>query len=194
MSNGWQNDYHEWLLRLIEEHHIEDPEFSHTILLERLSRISYSSPIKGDRNRADDGVYLRWRFENETGHPRGSFSETHAPPSFLEVFIALAERMYFGSTNDDLMESVRDCFWLMMSNMNLESMVDAMYMDDPEYFDIRVDEICSIVIEHKYTKLGVGGPFPVTRFTHVLDRGDARRTELWYQMQGYLLENAVPAA
>lgn len=188
MSEAWDSRYHDWLLDLIDETGTT-PEFTHYMLLERLDRIAYVVHIPMDQNRADDGKYLRVRFAEQMGENLALMQRTREA-SMLEVFVALAERMLMNSLNEDTFDTVGACFWDMMRNMGLASYVDAAFMDDPVYFATQTQEVCRLVNHHQYTRLGVGGPFPVIRFTYVLTSGDARKSELWTQMGAYLLENA----
>lgn len=188
MSRGWTHRYHEWLVSFVESGN-EMPEFSHYLLLEKLDQINFIYLVPGDRNRYDDGRYLRVRFGEEIGDP-GSYHQRAGEPTMLEVFIALAERMSFHNPSEDILRDTSECFWAMMRNIGVWDISDAVYMDDPEYSLQRIEAACDIVNNRQYTSQGVGGPFPVQLTVNILKNQDARQTELWYQMQAYLLENS----
>jgi hypothetical protein len=130
--------------------------------------------IEKDGNRAQDGKNLRFDFFRETGEDPENHSDwLDEGCSFLELLIALAWKLAWES---DIPQEV--WFWQLIGNLGLIDCTDA-HPPDPTF----VDRVLDNVIDRNYGKNGSGGLFPLSR-TH----DDQRDTELWYQLQAYLLE------
>lgn len=131
--------------------------------------------IPNDGNRAEDGVYLRYRFALENGYD-DIFKYLDGPCRVLEMLVALANRCEEHIMDDpDIGDRTGQWFWTMIRNLDLDSMTD-------ENFDIDyVEEKVSIFLDRRYASNGEGGLF-------ILDdcRYDLRTVEIWYQMCWYL--------
>ena len=162
--------YYAWLLSFIET----DESENYTELLELLYYRAYIWMVPQDANRAEDGIDLRARFEEETGvglrHTDGC--------SVLEMLIALAIRCseIMGDPREE--DQTWYWFWLMVSNLRLDIYTDEAFDDE------KVEEILDIFMTNQYERDGTGGLFYVKNF-----HGDMRKLEIWYQMCHFLNEN-----
>lgn len=138
------------------------------------------SDIETDDNRANDGLHLRVEFMSKYG-ASGS-AENRGPCTMLEFLIGLAQRMSYlmGTEENDL--HTAHYFWQLIGNMRLGKLNDDQYEElNGDFF---VQEAVDRVLFRTYEWDGSGGLFPLKHCTH-----DQRKTEIWYQMQSWLLES-----
>lgn len=131
--------------------------------------------VPNDDNRTEDGKDLRPEFLS-THDAECSNAWISQACSMLEMLIALSRRLEFESSQDTY-----HWFWTLLENLNLRVYTDSMYDDEVEMI---VDKTLISVIDRRYRSNGVGGLFPLKR-----PKADQRKTEIWYQMSAYLLEN-----
>lgn len=162
------DEYFEWLM------HIIDGPREYSYVLRYLYNTEFYSPVPRDDNRAEDGVELRYVFEDETGDicPKGGCC------SVLEMMIALAERI----DNDFLYEYVYGnrtfaWFWEMFDNLKLCK------YDDYDYNPEKVRHIVSNLLERNYKKGGKGSLFPCKHADQ-----NWSNVEIWWQLNKYILE------
>lgn len=133
--------------------------------------------VRGDKNRASDGLDLRADYYDVSG----DYADKDGPCSILEMMIALAKRceneLMYDPEKGDRTEL---WFWIMIDNLGLENMDDYAY--DEEYCDFVLNRF----LDREYESDGYNGPF----FIHGFDK-DMRKLELWYQLNFYL-ENNFP--
>lgn len=136
--------------------------------------------IETDKNRANDGLQLRVKFMERYG-PMGS-SGNRGPCTMLEFLIGLAGRMAYimGEEGNDL--HTGHYFRSMIENLRLGKLTDDRY--DELNGDFYIQEATDRVLFRTYEWDGSGGLFPLRRCRH-----DQRKTEIWYQMQSWLLES-----
>lgn len=164
--------YFSWLIGLIGDDYIRR---NYQKLLWKLYSSQYIWELDYDRNRAQDGVYLRTVFRSESGY----FVDENAPCSLLEMFIALARRAENDIMHDpDFGDRSSKWFWIMMQNLGLD------VYDDYHYFENEVDRIIDIFVHRKYGNNGIGGAFRMQSPVQ-----DLRRNDLWWQMNAYLEQN-----
>lgn len=174
MTRAPVDGYFEWLLRIIR---FEDTAI-YWKTLDLLFHRPFHSDIPCDDNREADGLALRGRFMEETGEylvGQGLISSC----SVLEMMVALAIRIEFGSMHDpDYGDRTAFWFWGMFENLGLDRF-------DDYRFDVEsVNNIVDIFLERRYDRNGRGSLFTIN------DRKiDMRREELWYQAQRFLAEN-----
>ena len=132
------------------------------------------SYIERDENRAQDGIDLRYRFRDETGHDIQDSAWMEQGCSMLELMIALSHKLAFEGEGE-----MRDWFWMLIDNLGLTECTDA-HPPDPNI----IEEILDKVIARDYAPNGAGGLFPLNDNNYT----DQRDVELWYQAQAYLLE------
>ena len=168
------NEYFEWLLKLTCGEG-RSRRFSYKKLLTRLHNIRFRYSIAHDRNRAEDGVDLRYRFVLIHGYEDSYDLVMEAldkPCSVLEMMVALAIRCEENIMDDpNIGDRTSQWFWGMVTNLGLGSMTD-------EQYDRRfVDDIVKTFLDRKYAPDGKGGLFRVRD----CDR-DLRTVEIWYQL------------
>lgn len=159
--------YFEWL------HDLVCPgKKTHTKMLDQLFHKEFVWIITNDDNRAEDGKYLRREFLDTQGL-EGDSDFINIGCSMLELLIALSRRLAFEAEGEP-----RDWFWCLIKNVGLYG-----YVDEKRYPEERVDEILDRIIWRTYSPNGRGGLFPRND-----PEEDQREIELWYQMNGYLLD------
>lgn len=178
-----QEEYFKWLYSKIENSREARPEKSFWILAEQMFNKEFRYFVPNDDNRAQDGLDLRYQFiVGDNGwHP--SYVDRLGPCSFLEMLIALSERMDFEVEYDEsLGSSPGEWFWVLMKNLELDRFTDDEYLER----DCRgyVNTVLEVVIERRYSHNGDGGLFPLNN-----PPDDQRDVEIWYQMSAWLMEN-----
>lgn len=104
--------YKEWLLsQLWDENFVEWESFidKWSVLTDILLNVEYVAVVKGDQNRAEDGLYLR----SEFNHEEDANLNMDIPASVLEVLVALAcrmEREYVGDSEENLAYEIFEMF------------------------------------------------------------------------------------
>ena len=139
--------------------------------------------IKFDENRADDGLYLRKYFLNDTEYPEEVFinEETFEeyPVTCLEVLIALVERIcdeyvpYKNEYGEDMRGMILEAFF---KNLGL-------------YYDIsekRFKEKIAVWLDREYEDDGSGSIFPLYFY-----KKGFKKNEIWSQANIFLKENDI---
>jgi hypothetical protein len=146
-----------------------------TKLLEYLHCIEFTYYIPMDKNRAADGLALRYRFGYERNIPDAERYLT-GPCTILEMMVALALRCEETIMDDPTMGNrTGQWFWNMVVSLELGSMTDDRF--DKPY----IDDVITRFLEREYRRDGKGGLFTVRR-----PPGDMRHAEIWDQMSWYL--------
>lgn len=178
LRNEVINEYFNWLFNLVcgEEY---SKQLSYKKLLTRLHDIEFRYLIPNDRNRAEDGEDLRYRFilMNDYDDEYDLIMDILSSPcSVLEMMIALSIRCEENIMDDPLIgDRTKQWFWGMITNLGLGSMTDAR-------FDRRfVDETIDIFLDREYLPNGKGGLFTIRDCNR-----DLRDVEIWYQLCWYL--------
>lgn len=134
----------------------------------RLYDTEFKHIIKMDKNRADDGLALRYRYTSKTC--------LEEPCSVLEMMIALAIRCEETIMDDPKFGNrIGQWFWGMVVNLGLGSMTDNNF--DKDF----VDDAITRFINREYEPNGRGGLFTVKNCDT-----DLRNVEIWYQLCWYL--------
>lgn len=153
-------------------------------MAEKLHRMIFrpGDAIETDKNRANDGLQLRVEFMDRFGE--GGSSGNRGPCTMLEFLIGISQRMsYIMGTNDNDLHTAH-YFWCLIGNLRLGKLSDDRY--DELNGDFFVEEAVDRVLYRTYDWDGSGGLFPLRHCVH-----DQRNTEIWYQMQNWLLESDV---
>lgn len=166
-------------------HFLEDiamgDDRDYTLLLEDMHSIDFYSLVPNDDNREEDGKQLRKRFlKSGANKPLSLCSDD--PCSVLEMLIGLAFRIENDLCDSPSEKSVKECFWILISNLGLTWCDNYSYHEEGGKEDI-LHKI-QILLDRKYHRTGKGGLFPLKHSTK-----DQRQVEIWYQMAEYLLEN-----
>lgn len=182
------NSYFDWMTFLISDGHSNaNPDESYIFLMKSMHRIPFVSMVLGDENRRHDGTYLRTRYMDELDvtlplHIR------RQQCSMLEMLVALSERMYFLQAVEDIWDSPRDTFEELIANLGLGDLTDSAFVDSRLSLSVvfeKIENACARVNNQEYARSGEGGLFPLRN----PEPGyDAVNTEIWYQMQAYLIE------
>lgn len=171
--NSINERYFDWLCDLV----CEDPYSDHSSfrkLLAHLHHKIFRYSILQDKDRAEDGIYLRYRFECDVYDSEPVLDDR--PCSVLEMMIALAIRCEEDYMDDPLMgDRTAQWFWGMITNMGLGSMTDIRFDDD------YVDDVVERFLDREYESDGRGGLFRIRNC-----ECDVRDLEIWHQLCRYL--------
>lgn len=175
MSNRISIEYFEWLYGLVCGQVRSRSLYRR--LLTRLHETRFRYPLTRDKNRAEDGKDLRYRFANLQGYDVPStIADLGGPCSVLEMMIALAIRCEECIMDDTAYGNrTTQWFWNMITNMGLGPMTDDMFDDTI------VNSIIQRFLDRDYEPDGKGGLFRI-RDCDV----DLRDVEIWYQLCWYL--------
>lgn len=178
IQNDIVNEYFEWLFGITCEDRFS-PVTSYRKLLTHLHEIPFRYSIQKDRNRADDGVNLRYRFAISQGYKSSVewvLDTLDEPCSVLEMMTALAVRIEEDYMDDpELGDRTKQWFWGMIVNLGLGGMTDDLY--DSRLVDFSIDRF----LNREYESNGRGGLFTIRNC-----EGDTRNVEIWHQLCWYL--------
>ena len=172
------NEYFEWLYNLVSENRYSE-HISYRKLLMQLHDTEFKYLIPNDRNRAEDGVDLRYRFALSQGYRDSSrtiMDILDKPCSVLEMMVALALRCEEDTMDDTAFgDRTAQWFWGMIVNLGLGGVTD-------KRFDKRVvNGIITRFLNREYEENGKGGLFTVKNCAR-----DLRTVEIWVQQCWYL--------
>ena len=149
---------------------------SYVRLLRYLNSQEFTYNIRLDGNRADDGLYLRYRFKQEK-HLRAVDVDRclTGKCSVLEMMVALCLRIEEDIMDDPVKGNrIHKWFHVMLKSLGLLDMDDA-------YFDERyTDKVITRFLNREYEPNGAGGLFRIKDCPY-----DLRSVEIWYQMCWY---------
>lgn len=174
------NEYFEWLCKLIgEDRHAEQISFKK--LLMSLHGTPFRYIITKDKNRAEDGLDLRWQFIQERYsdsyyNQELLVTDINGPCSVFEMMVALARRCENTIMDDPVYgDRTGQWFWGMITTLGLGSMIDF------NFDRLKVETIIERFLNREYEPNGRGGLFLVRN----CDR-DVRELEIWHQLCWYL--------
>lgn len=172
--NDLKNEYFEWIYSLMCEGRYSE-NISYRKLLLCLHETEFMYINKNDKNRAEDGVNLRYRFSLWYGF-KNVPSCLNGPCSVLEMLAALAIRCEETIMDDpQIGDRTGQWFWGMIANLGLGSMSDSLFDD------LYVGETVARFLNRDYEPNGRGGLFVVRNCTR-----DLRYVDIWTQMCWYL--------
>lgn len=169
------NLYFEWLCDFVC-HERFSSEISYRKLLMFLHKTEFTFILPMDKNRATDGVDLRWRFVCEHPEFRDALDYLNGPCSVLEMMIALSLRC-----EETIMDDPRygnrtsQWFWEMLKNLGIS------YMSDNLFEKNKAKERIMIFLNREYLPNGKGGLFYIKDCDQ-----DLRNIEIWVQLNWYL--------
>ena len=173
-----ENEYFMWLSDTVCKDMFPE-HISYTKLLRYLHEKAFRFLIPNDKNRAEDGCDLRYRYaRNNLPNDIADdiYNHIDGPCSVLEMMVALAIHCEeFITDNPDYGDRTKQWFWNMITNLGLGSMSDDRF---DRYF---VDDIIERFLERDYAPDGRGGLFYIRRCEH-----DLRNVEIWHQLCWYL--------
>ena len=170
-----EEQYFEWMYDQVSRGRFA-PDISYRKLLRCLHGTEFRYIIPKDRNRAKDGIDLRYRFAGELFAGEDVELYLTGPCSVLEMMVALAIRCEEDNMEDTAYgDRTGQWFWGMINNLGLGSMIDSR-------FDRHiVDDIVERFLDRKYERDGKGGLFRVRHCN-----ADLRTVEIWCQLSWYL--------
>lgn len=179
MNRYYVNDqYFGWLSSLVRGNRFSNA-VTYNKLLMCLHETEFRYLILMDKNRAEDGIALRYRFAITQGYedsPEIITDYLDGPCSVLEMMIALALHC-----EEHIMDDARygnrtgQWFWSMIVNLGLGAMTD-------KRFDRRlVEEAIDRFLDRDYEPDGRGGLFRIKHCNR-----DLRHVEIFHQMCWYL--------
>lgn len=161
-------EYFEWLCDIAYGGHSTAVSYDH--LLMRLHETEFRYLMQRDKNCAEHGVYMRYRFADMDS------DLIEGPCSVLEMLLALAWRCEENIMDDPIVGNrTSQWFWNMIVNLGLGMMHDRKY--DEEY----VDEVIERFLEREYEPDGRGGLFRIRDCDE-----DLRNVAIFHQMCWYL--------
>lgn len=172
------NEYFDWMLYLVCEGRF-GKDVSYRKLLAYLHNTPFRWSIPKDKNRATDGITLRWRFAYDTG--RRNMSDEideylDGPCSVLEMLIFLAIRCEENIMDDPALgDRTGQWFWGMIANLGLGS------MNDNNFDNLYVANVVDRFLDREYEPNGKGG-----LFTIINTPCDLRTVEIWCQLCWFL--------
>lgn len=167
------NRYFDWLCDLICGYRYSKL-ISYDKLLMQLHSIEFIFLLPMDKNRAKDGITLRWRFALEYGFDSVPVC-LDGPCSVLEMMIALSVYCEENIMNDpNIGNRTGQWFWSMIVNLGLGAMTDSR-------FDKRfVNDTITRFLNREYEPNGRGGLFKIDNC------GDVRYLDIQHQLCRYL--------
>lgn len=178
MHDVIKNQYYEWLSGIVCENRFAKG-VSYQKLLTHLHNTKFKHLIPRDRNRAEDGIDLRYRFAMDQGYEddyKIVLADLNGRCSVLEMLVALAIRC-----EETIMDDPRygnrtgQWFWGMIVNLGLGGVTDDNY--DMNY----VNDVIIRFLNRDYEPDGKGGLFTVRNCNE-----DLRDIEIWSQLCWYL--------
>lgn len=165
--------YFNWLVDLIDPMYLQDEYWE---LLTKLHSIPFVWDLERDVDRAIDGIENRRMFEEETQMSLGNMDASYC--SVLEMIVALAMRMDGLSECDE----VGMYFWEILGNLDLTHLTDISFyeLDGPELIEQNIGRMMA----RDFPPNGEGGMFPLAQTGK-----KQNESEIWYQMQAYLIED-----
>lgn len=168
------NEYFEWLYDLACKHRYSN-HISYKKLLSYLHSKEFRYSMLMDKNRADDGLDLRYRYVYECDLMPGTEMRIDGPCSVLEMMMALAIKCEELMDDPCIGDRTRQWFWGMITNMGLGP------MDDSRFDKSYVVDIVERFLDRDYEPDGCGGLFTVRDCNC-----DLRTVEIWHQLCWYL--------
>ena len=185
------NRYLEYLKSFLCDRGDYEPDtFLYHQLCDILFQTEFRWTIRNDENRARDGVNMRDRFLDEgelnTSAEFAVFNRwaEQTPCSVLEMMIALADRIENEITYSwDRPYQAERWILLMFENLGIDAADDWHW---EEGTDEMVHDRLDIWMDRKFNRSGSGGLWPLRD-----PPKDQRRSEIWYQMSAYFVENKI---
>lgn len=170
-------DYFEWLYEGMCGNRYSK-NISYRKLLEHLHNTNFRYTISNDKNRASDGIDLRYSFALSQGcedEPELITDYLKGSCSVFEMMVALAQRCESVMDDPKIGDRTGQWFWGMINNLGLGGMNDNRY--DEQY----IDDVIDTFLDREYKSNGKGGLFTIRNCEY-----DLREVEIWYQLCWYL--------
>lgn len=178
-------DYFCWLCEMVcvDGRYADE---AYWVLAKTLWNTDFIWALERDKNRIEDGLYLRDIYAHE-----GGTDGYDGPCTVLEVLVALADRIDTMLDEVDGENRVAMYFWEMIENLGLGSFTDEYFIGGESGYDLILDHDEKDPIDHileqwmyrEFEYDGYGSPFPLKDA-----KEDQRAIELWYQANAYIIE------
>lgn len=172
------DNYFEWLINYVSEDGRKG-NMSYRLLFEHLHHERFYYLLQMDRNRAQDGIDLRYRYASQyhdTDYIYNTLCDTIGDCTVLEMILSLAIICEESIMDDpEYGNRTSQWFWSMLRSLGVGN------MDDSHYDFDKVDFIVRRFLDRKYMPDGRGGLFTIRNCEE-----DMRDVEIWYQMNWYL--------
>lgn len=180
--------YFMWLWELVGGNY---PEYSDkSTLFYILCNLNFRLCLDEDENRLVDGYDYRYFYSEDVGIPYRFINEKlQFPSTICEVLLGLASRCNEIAGDVSKGDRTADFFWRLVKNLGLMCYTND-YFNQTNWGRIVEEEayeivkICDIWMDRQFKFDGKGSPFPLKN-----PPGDERNTNLWYQMQAWIMEN-----
>ena len=166
------NDYFEWLYSIVKRDRVTKRSYRKLLSFLHSEKFIYIDEY--DSNRAADGEQLRWRYVYEAKGCE-DILDWEEPCTVLEMLIALSFQMENIMEGSDADYSVGYWFWMMLTNLELDKMIDSYF------FKLEAYEKIHTFMHRDYEPNGIGNIFVIDNC-----RTDLRDIEIWWQMCWYL--------
>ncbi len=168
--------YYQWMTKMMTEESLAKT-ISYEKVFRRLHGTEFTcDKVPEDENRAEDGVYLRYRFIIDNDYDTKDLDYMDGPCSILELMVALAIRCEENIMSDPRYgDRTEQWFWYMMVSLGLGGMSDDIYDEE------KVSTIITKFLNREYEPNGKGSLFLVKRH-----KRDFRNIEIWNQLYEYL--------
>lgn len=176
MSYNLDDAYLGWLYGKVASTLNRNPAHSRWEFVKQLYSKEFIWFVANDDNRIADAMELRRSFISEMELTQVDAAWMDLGCSMMELFVVLSE---IGQFETD--ESPVVWFWRLVDHAGLKANIDEVYSNETRRIN---DEILDRIIYRTYSINGHGGLFPLKKA-----RNDQRKTELWYQMSAWILEN-----
>jgi hypothetical protein len=172
------NSYYNWISSLAISDELTRRKYS--MLLQNLYDTPFTYILDLDKNRAIDGVELRYRFGSLFSYNVSEINSMSSDRqcSVLEMMVALALRIEEQIMKNQIDENNTSTWFIeMLKNLKLLDMMNDQF--DSSYFERCINTF----MDRDYSPNGYGGLFTVES-----PRQDMRNTEIWYQCMWHLEE------
>ncbi len=179
LINELNQEYFEWLYKIVCSNEYYDT-VSYRDVLSYLYGTTYIYYYTMDKNRALDGISLRYRFGEENGYEYDFILKNldNRESSVLEMMIALAIDIEENIMSDPSFgDRTGQWFWNMMISLGLGA------QDNTRFNPSIIEEKITRFMTHQYERNGEGGLFIIND-----PNFDMRQCEIWDQAMRYLNE------
>lgn len=181
MKDQLNNEYFEWMYKLVLNNRYSSNGLTYRKLMCYLHNTEFIYILEMDENRAADGIDFRYQFGYEFGYSPEVIKEylDTRPCSVLEMMVSLAFRIENQIMDDyDYGDRTGQWFWNMVVSLGLGHMSDSNF--DRRY----VEKVITRFLNREYAPNGEGGLFTLNNSKY-----DLTKEEIWYQAMWFLDEN-----
>lgn len=183
MTSPVDDRYFEWLYSQVGAVRNRNPARSHWNICRKLHSTEFVWLIPNDDNRVEEGKDLRQEFISVQGSDGVDPYWMDLGCSVFEMLIALARRACDLTYTADNETPPGEWFHVFLKNLGFGDATDNKYNEATER---RLEAVLDRFIYRNYRVNGRGGLFPLKK-----PATDQTKEELWYQLNSYVIENAM---